>query len=144
MSAQSLGNALAIFIFNIAPARPTPLGFINRPLNQSILQHEGVELQCFVRSTLTPRFTWTFTRKGQSQLIVNGHNPLTRDYFVKHGERSQVLIIREAKWVQEGSYQCRVSTDSNTIHAEATLNVLGKCIIIDNAMCILLVHDCIT
>ena len=108
----------------------TPLSFINRsrPLNQSILQHETVELNCSVCSTFTPRFTWTFTRKGQSQLIVNGHNPLTHGYFVKLGERSQVLIIREAKWVQEGSYQCTVSTDNNTVHAEATLNVLGKCI----------------
>lgn len=69
---------------------------------------------------------WTFTRKGHSQLIVDGHNPLTLDYFVKLGERSQVLIIREAQWIQEGSYQCSVSTDSNTIHTEATLNVLGK------------------
>ena len=44
-----------------------------------------------------------------------------------------MLIIREAKWVQEGSYQCSVSTDSDTIHAEATLNVVGKCI--GNAVC---------
>jgi hypothetical protein len=70
---------------------------------------------------------WTFTRKRHSQsVIVDGHNPLTLGYLVKLGERSQAIIIREAQWIQEGSYQCTASTDSNTIHAEATLNVLGK------------------
>ena len=59
-------------------------------------------------------------------MIVDGHNPLSPGYLVKLGERSQVLIIKETKWIQEGLYQCSVSTDSNTIHAEAALNVLGK------------------
>ena len=72
-------------------------------------------------------------RKGKTQLIVDGDHPLTLGYFVQLGERSQVLIIREAQWVQEGSYQCSVSTVNNTIHAEATLNVLGKCV--DNVVC---------
>ena len=109
-----------------ASTGPTPLSFINQPFNQSILQYERVELECFVRSTLTPKFIWKFTRKGLSQLIVDGHNPLTLDYFVKLGERSQVLIIKEAKWIHEGIYQCIVSTDNRTIQAEAKLDVLGK------------------
>ena len=39
-----------------------------------------------------------------------------------------MLIIREAAWIQEGLYKCTVSTGSKTIHAEATVNVLGKCV----------------
>lgn len=83
-------------------------------------------MECFVCSSLTPNFMWTFTRKGQSQSIVNGHNPLTPDYFVKLGERSQVLIIKKAEWKHEGVYKCIASTNSNFVQAEAKLNVLGK------------------
>ena len=109
-----------------------PLSFINKPLDQSVLQNGYTELECFVRSSLTPTFTWTFTRKGQLQLIVDGHNPLTSGYFIKLGERSQTLIIRETKWIHEGSYKCDVSTDNGTIYAGAELNVLGKYKYINN------------
>ena len=77
------------------PAAATALGFITKPLNQSILQQERVEMECFVHTSLTPSFMWIFVRKGQSQPIVDGHNVLTPDYFVKLGERSQVLIIKK-------------------------------------------------
>ena len=124
-----------MYINIVAPARFTPLSFITKPVNQSILQNERVQMECFVRSTLTPRFTWKFTRKGQSQLIVNGHDPLTLDYFIKLGERSQVLIIKEAKWEHEGTYQCIVSTLNDSVQAEAKLNVLGEYrIVYDYAM----------
>ena len=83
-------------------------------------------MECFVRSTLKPNFMWTFTRKGQSRSIVDGHNPLTPDYFIKLGDRSQVLIIKKAEWKHEGVYQCIASTNSNSVQAEAKLNVLGK------------------
>ena len=115
-----------MYINIVAPSRFTPLSFITKPVNQSILQNEREQMECFVRSTLTPRFTWKFTRKGQSQLIVDGHDPLTLDYFIKLGERSQVLIIKEAKWKHEGIYQCIVSTLNDSVQAEAKLNVLGE------------------
>ena len=108
------------------PAAATALGFIIKPLNQSILQQERVEMECFVRTSLTPSFMWIFVRKGQSQPIVDGHNVLTPDYFVKLGERSQVLIIKKAEWKHEGVYQCIASTKNNSGQAEAKLNVLGK------------------
>lgn len=82
-----------------------------------------------VCSTLTPIFSWEFTRKGFEQSIVSAHNPLTSDYLIKLGERSQVLIIRQAEWKYEGVYKCVVSTDNSTLQAEANLNVLGRKII---------------
>ena len=105
-----------------------PLNFTtSRPIDQSIVQSERVELQCFVRSSLTPTFMWNFKRKGKSpQLIVDGHNPLSSDYLLKLGRRSQVLIIKKVRWIQGGVYKCIVSTDNSTIQAEANLDVLSK------------------
>ena len=105
---------------------PTPLSFIDKPANKTVREYEGVELHCMVCSTATPAFSWKFTRKGSEHSIVDEHNPLTPDYLIKLGERSQLLIIREAEWKYEGVYKCIVSTDSNTVQAEANLSVLGK------------------
>ena len=115
-----------LFCYLSVLSRPTPLSFIAQPLNQSVFQFERAELFCFVRSTLNPTFAWNFVRKGKTRSIVDRHNPLSPDYFIKLGERSQLLIIKETKWVHEGVYRCIASTGNKTIQAEAMLQVLGK------------------
>ena len=116
-----------VFTMNITfVVAHTPLSFSVQPLNQTVIEYDAVELHCMVCSTLTPTFSWTFTRKGLEQSIVSAHNPLTSDYLIKLGERSQVLIIREAEWKYEGVYKCVASTDSSTVQTEANLNVLGR------------------
>ena len=117
-------------LMNAESGQHTQLGFTKTPVNQFILQHDRVDLECFVCSGPTPTFTWTLTRKGQSQTLVNGYNPLTFGYFVKFGERSQVLIVREAEWTQEGLYRCTVSTGNETLHTEANVTVLGMHLVI--------------
>ena len=84
-------------------------------------------MECFVRSTLTPKFMWMLTRREQSRSVVDGHNPLTPDYFIKLGERSQRLIIKKAEWKHGGVYKCNVSTRNGSIQTVAKLDVLGKC-----------------
>ena len=121
---------IPVFTMNVAFAVAqfvhTPLSFLVQPLNQTVIEYDGVELRCMVCSSLTPTFSWAFTRKGSEQSIVSAHNPLTSDYLIKLGERSQVLIIREAEWKYEGVYKCVASTDNSTVHTEASLNVLGR------------------
>ena len=105
------------------------LNFITRPNNLSIDQSSRAELQCSVRSTLIPTFAWSFTRKGftEAETVANGSSPLSTDYFIIAGQRSQVLIITDVQWRHEGVYTCIVSSDSHQIQAEASLNVSSKC-----------------
>ena len=111
-------------------ANSTQLKVITKPLNQSILQHEQVEMECFVRSSLPQKFMWKLIKNGRSELVADGHNPLTPDYFIKLGEKSQVLIIKRAEWEHGGVYKCSISTSNDTVEADAKLNVLGKYMII--------------
>ena len=85
-------------------------------------------MECFARSTFTPKFMWKLKKNGQSelQLVADGHDPLTPDYFIKLGEWSQVLIIKKAEWNHGGVYKCNVSTGNDSIQTDAELNVLGR------------------
>lgn len=105
------------------------LNFITSPHNLFIDQSRRAEFQCSVHSTLIPTFIWRFTRKGftEAEIIANGSDPLSTDYFIIAGQRSQVLIITDVQWRHGGVYTCIVSSDSHQIQAEASLNVSSEC-----------------
>ena len=103
--------------------------FIIRPHNLIITQSRRAEFQCSVHSTQKPNFMWNFTRIGSSEaeIIVNSSGPLSAEYFIVAGQRSQALVVSKVQWKHVGVYKCIVSLDNHHLAAEGSLNVSSKC-----------------
>ena len=98
------------------------------PLDPLANQSGRAELQCSVCPTLMPLFMWSFTQRGvhDMETIANRSQPLSSQYTVTDGQKSQTLVINNAQWRHVGVYKCIASIGGTLIEAEANLDVLSE------------------
>ena len=75
-----------------------------------------------------PIFTWNFTQKEAQEIetVANRNQPLSSQYTIRSGEKSQTLIIDDAQWRHAGVYKCIADIDSMVIQVQASLDVLSE------------------
>lgn len=105
--------------------RTTVLNFISRPRSLTTNQSSRVVFECSVCSISIPTFKWNFTRKGSTEAQrIERIDSLSADYSItRTGQRSQVLIITNVQWRNEGVYSCTVSSENSQVQAQASLNI---------------------
>ena len=72
-------------------------------------------------------FTWNFVHKeGQNFIVANRSQPLSSQYTIRSGQKSQALIIKDAEWRHVGVYKCIADINGMIIQAQTSLDVLGE------------------
>ena len=96
--------------------------------NHRITQSGRAELNCSVCPTLMPMFTWSFTHKEaqEMEIVANQSQPLSSQYTIRSGQKSQALIIEDAQWRHVGVYKCIADIDGMIIQAHTSLDVLSE------------------
>lgn len=75
-----------------------------------------------------PLFMWNFTRRAEhnTETITNQSQPISPQYTVTVGQKSQTLIIQNVQWSDVGAYKCIASINGTLIESETNLNVLSE------------------
>ena len=60
------------------------------------------------------------------EIVANQSQPLSSQYTIKGGQKSQALIIEDAQWRHVGVYKCIADIDGMIIQAQTSLNVLSE------------------
>ncbi|XP_029571633.1 roundabout homolog 2 isoform X4 [Salmo trutta] len=93
--------------------RPT---FLRRPINQVVLEEEGVEFRCQVQGDPQPNVRW---RKDDVDV------PRGR-YEIKYDKEDYLLRVRKASASDEGTFTCLAENRVGKVEASASLTVRAR------------------